>query len=327
MGTSPEYRATVIIVNWNGKALLTDTLYALKAQTEQPFHTIIVDNDSHDGSVEFIRRNFPHIDVIALDWNSGFAHANNVAILKVCTPYTILLNNDAVPSRLWVSSLTNALDETPDAGMAASKMLYFDAPGLIDRVGDAYTTAGVAKLRGRKEFSTFFNSPEWIFGACAGAAIYRTEALRDVGLFDDDFFLVNEDVDLSFRLQLRGYKCLYVPEAVVFHKASSTIVHDSEISVYYGHRNLEWVYVKNLPLALIIKTLPLHILYDLLAMVFFTIKGHGRTYLKAKRDALAGFPLMLKKRRRIIRSRTVDNHYIQSLMTPENFIGRRKIHD
>jgi len=320
-----KYRATIIIVNWNGKSLLTDTLYALKAQTYSNYKTVIVDNGSEDGSIEYIEWAFPDIETIALDWNSGFSYANNIAINQVKSTYTVLLNNDAVPARTWLENLVSALDANPSAGSAASKMLYFDNPSLIDRVGDAYTTAGVAKLRGRKESSNKFTNPEWIFGACAGAAIYRTNALMEVGLFDDDFFLINEDVDLSFRLQSRGYRCLFVPKAIVFHKASSSIVHDSPTSVYYGHRNLEWVYLKNLPLTVIFKTLPLHIVYVLVAMAFFFTQGHARTYLRAKRDAIKELSRVLKKRKKIQASRTVDANYILSLFVSEDIIGRKKI--
>ena len=320
-----DYRATVILVNWNGKALLADTLYALQLQTYQSFHTILVDNGSSDGSIEFVNQHFPQIETVRLSWNSGFAYANNIAIKKSRSPYAVLLNNDAVPARTWLENLVSALDACPSAGFAASKMLYFDNPSLIDRVGDAYTTAGVGKLRGRKQSSAHFTDPEWIFGACAGAAIYRTEAIKEVGVFDKDFFLINEDVDLSFRLQLRGYKCLFVPEAVVYHKASSTIGHDSETSIYFGHRNLEWVYLKNLPLSIIAKTLPMHLLYVTLAFGFFLLKGQGRTYLRAKKDALAAAFHMLRKRRKIQTARCVDSKYIASLISSENFIDRKII--
>ena len=148
---------------------------------------------------------------------------------------------------------------------------------------------------------------------------------RRLGLLDNDFFLINEDVDLSFRLQSRGYRCLYAPDAIVFHKASSSIVHDSTISVYYGHRNLEWVYIKNLPLTIIAKTLPLHLLYIALAFSFFLFKGHGRTYLKSKKDAFIGVGKMLQKRRKIQSMRCVNTNYIASLMVPENFINRKNI--
>jgi hypothetical protein len=182
----------------------------------------------------------------------------------------------------------------------------------------------VAKLRGRKNPSNLFETGEWIFGACAGAAIYRTNALKEVGLFDEDFFLINEDVDLSFRLQSRGYRCLFVPEAVVYHKASSSIIHDSEMSVYYGHRNLEWVYLKNLPMSLIIKTMPLHIAYVFIAMAFFFMQGLGKTYLKAKRDAILALPFILKKRKKIQSVRSVDAHYLMSLFSKENIADRKK---
>ena len=319
-------RATVIIVNWNGKELLSDTLFALQLQTFYYFRTIIIDNASTDGSKEYIRKFFPNIELIEMSWNSGFAIANNVALKKIISPYTVLLNNDAVPAKEWLRNLIKALDENPQAGFAASKMLYYDNPGVIDRVGDAYTTAGVAQLRGRKEPASCYSKPGWIFGACAGAAIYRTDVLREVNFFDEDYFLINEDVDLSFRLQLRGYKCLYVPDAIVFHKASSSIVHDSQMSVYYGHRNLEWVYLKNMPFKLIVKTLPAHLLYIIIAFFYFLIKGHGVTYLKAKKDALIGFLKMLKKRREIQKKRCVNTKYIASIMDPENFLNRKKIH-
>lgn len=325
MEKAPDGRTTVIVVNWNGKHLLAETLYALQLQTYQRFHTVVVDNGSSDGSVDYVRRHFPGVEIIPLGWNSGFAHANNIAIGNTRSEFAALLNNDAVPSRTWLEQLVKALESNPNAGFAASKMLYFDNPGFIDRAGDAYTKAGVGKLRGRKAPALRYAVPEWIFGACAGAALYRTKALKEVGLFDEEFFLINEDVDLSFRLQARGYRCIYVPEAVVYHKASSSIVHDSKTSVYYGHRNLEWVYLKNLPLELIIKTLPLHLLYIVLAFVFFLLKGHGRTYLKAKQDALKGLRTVLKKRRKIQAARLVDTCYLASLMTPEDFFSRKRI--
>lgn len=325
MKQKSDYRATVILVNWNGKTLLSDTLYALQIQTYKPFHTILIDNGSSDGSIEFINQKFPQIETIALGWNSGFAYANNIAIKKCRSPYAVLLNNDAVPSRTWLENLIAALDDYPSAGFGASKMLYFDNPRLIDRVGDAYTDAGVGKLRGRKKPSESFSKPEWIFGACAGAAIYRTEALKEVGLFDEDYFLINEDVDLSFRLQSRGYKCLYVPEAIVFHKASSSIVHDSETSIYYGHRNMEWVYIKNLPWGLIVKTLPLHIVYNFLAFLLFMRKKHGKTYLRAKFDVVMNLNRLLKKRKNIQSEMKVSPDYLWSIMEKEDFIERLKI--
>jgi GT2 family glycosyltransferase len=233
-----------------------------------------------------------------------------------------LLNNDAVAHPLWLQSLVGALEAYPEAGFAASKMLFYDNPEIIDRAGDSYTRAGAGLLRGRAEPASSYNRQEWIFGACAAAALYRLRMLHYIELFDEDFFLLYEDVDLSFRAQLRGYKCLYVPEAIVYHKGSGSIIYDSPTSVYYGHRNLEWVYIKNMPAGLIIKTLFPHIIYDMAAFFFFAARGRSKDFIKAKWDALKGLNKVLKKRRQIQDNRKVGNDYIWGLMAKEHFFQR-----
>lgn len=313
---------SVIIINWNGKKLVSECLDGLRRQTCQAFRAILVDNGSNDGSLDFIKHHYPEVETIALPENLGFSRANNIALKAIKTEYVALLNNDAVPHPLWLKTLVEALEEHLEAGFAASKMFFYDKPRIIDRAGDAYTRAGTGLLRGRGRSSINYDRQEWIFGACAGAALYRTLMLHDIGLFDEDFFLVYEDVDLSFRAQLKGYKCLYVPEAIVHHKASSSIIYDSPTSVYYGHRNLEWVYIKNMPTGLILKTIFLHIIYDIGAFFFFTTRGRSKDFVKAKLDALKGLKKALKKRRQIQRSRIVDDDYIWGLMAKEHFFQR-----
>ena len=313
----------VIIVTWNAKTYIEECLSGLNKQTFKGFSIILVDNASDDGSLELVRNNYPEVKTIALRENLGFASANNIAIKSVDTEYVALLNPDAVPHPDWLKNLLKALENHPEAGSAASKMLLYDHPSAIDRAGDVYTTAGTALLRGRGDPSDKYNNQEWVFGACAGAALYRTRMLRDIGLFDEDFFLLYEDVDLGFRAQLKGYKCLYVPEAIVYHKASSSIVYDSPISVYYSHRNLEWVYIKNMPSSLIPKTICLHLIYDIAAFFYFAAKGRIKEFTKAKRDALKGLKRALKKRRLIQDSRrVVDDDYIWGLLEKELFLPR-----
>ena len=313
---------SVIIVNWNGRKFLAKCLESLLHQAYRRFSIILVDNGSNDGSIDFVIRNYPEVKTIALPKNVGFSVANNIAIKTVKTEYVALLNNDAVAHPLWLQSLIGALESCPEAGFAASKMLYYDNPEIIDRAGDSYTRAGAGLLRGRAEPASSYNRQEWIFGACAAAALYRTRMLRDIGLFDEDFFLLYEDVDLSFRAQLRGYKCLYVPEAIVYHKGSGSIIYDSPTSVYYGHRNLEWVYIKNMPAGLILKTLFPHIIYDMAAFFFFAARGRSKDFIKAKWDALKGLNKVLKKRRQIQDNRKVGNDYIWGLMAKEHFFQR-----
>ena len=313
---------SVIIVNWNGKKFIEECLDGLRRQTCQFFSVIVVDNASVDGSLELVHKKYPEVKTISLAENLGFATANNIAIKSIDTDYVALLNNDAVPHPAWLWSLLRALEMNPEAGMAASRMLLKDRPGVIDRAGDAYTTAGTALLHGRGEPSHKFNHKRWVFGACAGAALYRKRMLDDIGLFDNEFFLLYEDVDLSFRAQIQGYQCLYEPAAIVYHEASSSIGEDSSISVYYSHRNLEWVYIHNMPSGLIIKTIFQHLIYNIASFLFFVLKGRGADFVRAKWHASKGFKKAFGKRRQIQTTRKVSDEYIWSLFEKERFLPR-----
>ena len=130
---------SVVIVNWNGKKFLSECLESLRQQAYRRFSIILVDNGSNDGSIDFVIRNYPEVKTIALSKNVGFSVANNIAIKTVHTEYVALLNNDAVAHPLWLQSLMGALESCPEAGFAASKMLFYDNPEIIDRAGDSYT--------------------------------------------------------------------------------------------------------------------------------------------------------------------------------------------
>ena len=313
---------TVVIVNWNGGLYIRECLNSLEKQTVPEFSIIMVDNGSSDGSLELVRESFAEVHIIPLEKNLGFAGGNNIALKGVTTEFVALLNNDAMPHANWLANLVDALHNHPTTGFAASKMLFYHKPDLIDRAGDVFTTAGTALLRGRGKDAEAYDKKEYVFGACAGAALYRTAMLRDIGLFDEDFFLLYEDVDLSFRAQLNGYRCIYVPEAVVYHVGSGSIGDDSPTSVYYSHRNLEWVYIKNMPDSLIKKTILAHLIYDLAALIFFAAKGRGAIYLKAKWDAIKGIRKALKKRRKIQENKKVLDEYIWNLLEKEKFLPR-----
>jgi GT2 family glycosyltransferase len=322
--TSISDQVRIIIVNWNGRAFLEECLQSLRKQTFRSFSITLVDNGSTDASLEFLQSHFPEVKVIALKENLGFTGANNTALRDLTPPYVALLNNDAVADPRWLEFLVEALNQTEEAGFAASRMLFYDQPAVIDRCGDGYTRAGAALLRGRNEPADHYKRREWIFGACAGAALYRTSMLRDIGFFDEDFFLLCEDVDLSFRAQLKGYKCLYVPEATVFHKGSGSLVRDSPLSVYYGHRNLEWVYIQNMPARLIVRTLFSHVIYNISALCYFVLRGRGVDFIRAKKDALKGLGRALNKRRQIQKSRTVDDAYIWGILDRPALLNRLK---
>ena len=206
-------KVCIIIVNWNGKKFISECLDGVGKQTYRDFSIIVVDNGSDDGSIDFITKKYPGVETVSLPENLGFSVANNVALKNIQSEYVAFLNNDAVPDPFWLNSLVDALEHHPQAGFAASKMLFKDKPTIIDRAGDSYTTAGAGLLRGRGRPADNYNKQEWVFGTCAGSAIFRIQVLNETGFFDEDFFLLYEDVDLSFRAQLRGYKCFVCPRS------------------------------------------------------------------------------------------------------------------
>jgi GT2 family glycosyltransferase len=316
------YLVTIIIVNWNGRALLSECLESLRKQKFRDFETLLVDNGSSDGSVDWVKHHYPEIRIISLSKNTGFCIANNIGYSQAKTKYVALLNNDAVAHPLWLQNLVNGLETHEQAGSAASKILHHGNPNVIDRAGDAYTNAGVGLLRGRGMPSKAYDEPQWVFGACAAAALYRKSMIEDIGFFDEDFFLIYEDVDLSFRAQLNAYKCLYIPNAIVYHKSSSTIVRDSHISIYYGHRNLEWVYLKNMPFVLLMETLLLHIFHAVGSVFYFSSKGNVKSIVRAKIDAFKQLKKILIKRREIQRNIKINNAYLRDLLVKEYFFHR-----
>jgi len=316
------YDITVIVVNWNGKKHIEKCIRGLEKQTLKDFSVVLVDNGSNDGSIEVVSKNYPGIETIELNRNVGFAAANNIAINNIQSEYVALLNNDASPHPQWLEKLKETIEEYPDAGSVASKMLFYSNHNIIDRAGDAYTIAGAGQLRGRGASFENYNAREYVFGACAGAALYRTALLQDIGVFDEDFFILYEDVDLSFRAQLAGYKCIYNPEAIVYHVGSGSIGEDTSTSVYYGHRNLEWVYIKNMPGSLIKRTIVPHLIYVLAAGIYFIAKGRGGDYLRAKCDAFKSMRNAIYKRNKIQGNKKVVDEYIWNLLEKENILLR-----
>ncbi|MBW2707729.1 MAG: glycosyltransferase family 2 protein [Deltaproteobacteria bacterium] len=313
---------TVIIVNWNGRHLLPDCLKSLRAQEFKNFKTILVDNGSSDDSVDWVRGCHPEVKIIPLPTNTGFCVANNVGCRAAKSKYVALLNNDAVAHPLWLQRLVAALETHDRAGFAASKILNYGKPDTIDRAGDSYTRAGAGLLRGRGMGSTAYDQQEWIFGACAAAALYRKRMIDEIGFFNEDFFLLYEDVDLSFRAQLKGYRCLYVPEAMVYHKTSSSIVRDSHTSIYYGHRNLEWVYFQNMPGRLLARTIFLHLVHQMGSFLYFSCNGGMKSILRAKWDAFKHIKKVLRTRRMIQKGKRVEDSYVWTLLEKERFFAR-----
>lgn len=307
---------SVIVLNWNGRHLLEDCLRSLSQQQFRDFETIVVDNGSVDGSVDFVTREYPEVRVVALDSNLGFCGGNNQGLPAVRGQYVLFLNNDTevAPSALgelcrWITA------DPPEVGSWSMQLLRWDHRDIIDTCGIGYTTFGASyQIGSTQRADDASTASRWTFGASGGAGCFRRTVLEDIGAFDDDFFYSNEDVDLAFRAQLAGYRCRYIPTAVVYHRGSATAGATSDRTIYHIQRNLEWVFFKNMPTKLLWKYLPLHLAYLLGWVMFWSLKGKGKVVLRAKWDALRAWQTVRAKRRQIQSQRRVPVEYIESLI-------------
>ena len=304
----------VIIVNYNSGAYLAACLAALARQTVPPGRILVVDNASSDDSLTRGLAGRTQVESEQMGYNAGFAVANNRG-LALCRdyPWVALLNPDAFAEPRWLEEMLAVAG--PGIGAVACRMRQADDARVLDGTGDVYHVSGLAW---RRQYGNPVASPEPtrqpVFAPCAAAALYRHAAVIEADGFDEDYFCYFEDVDLGFRLRLLGYACAYTPAAVVRHVGSGIAGRDSDFTIYHGHRNLVWTFVKNMPGRLFWLYLPQHLLLNLVSLVYFAFKGRGATLLKAKWHALGGLGAAWRKRAVIQRSRRIDVGVVRTHM-------------
>jgi len=308
-------KVSIIIVNWNGERYLRVCLSSLLFQTYANREIIFVDNGSTDDSVHYVKEQFPAVTVIELRENAGFTGGNAAGVRVANGEYLALVNNDTRVHERWLENLIQPMLADRNVGICASRIL-FEADGSFDSAGGGITTAAVGFNQGLNQGAEGFASPNRVFGACGAAVLYRHRMIEEIGFLDEDFFLYDEDADLNFRAQHSGWKCVYVPNAVAYHKGNATSGRLSETHVYYHTRNLEFVWIKNMPLGLMLRFAHEKLLQEIGSFCYLCLR-HGKwvPYLRAKRDALKMLPVMWKKRRTIQARRRVSNVYLRTLMT------------
>ncbi len=319
--------ASVVVPNWNGLNVLDTCLGSLRKQSFAGFQTVLVDNGSTDGSAGYVARNFPEVRVVSLGENRGFSAAVNAGIKASDTELVVLLNNDTEQHPRWLEALVRAAGAHPEAGFFASKLVDFRDRSVLDGAGDALRLSGLPYRLGHGEKDRGqYDRPGYVFGACAAAALYRREMLEEVGLFDEDFFAYCEDGDLSFRAQLAGYRCLYVPEAVVYHIGSaSTGGKRSPTATRLGTRNGLGLLVKNLPAPLLPRFLPFLVPGQLSRLVTAAASGVWRDHLRGVGEAARLLPLTLRKRREVQKRRRVSDEYVLRLLRGSSRAAARSL--
>lgn len=318
----------MVVVNWNGAAHLPDCLGSIARQSYPSLQIIVVDNGSTDGSVEILRSTYGNrVHLIESPVNLGFASGNNLGIRAATGAYVALLNNDAVADAGWVEALVQAAEADPRVGMCASKIYVRGQPGVLDSAGLLLSRDGVGRGRGRLERDDGrFAREEDALVPSGCAALYRRAMLDAIGLFDEDFFAYCEDTDLGLRGRLAGWRCRYVPGAVVFHTYSGSSAPYSPFKAFQVERNRIWVVVKCFPLSLMAGSVG-YTLARYLVQAYGTLSGRGAAarmagetsrwsmasiLLRAYGAALARLPRMWSRRRRVQAMRTVTHREVRS---------------
>ena len=311
---------SVLVLNWNGAAVLPRCLDALQAQSFHDFEVLVLDNASTDGSVDEVERRWPGFRLVRFESNLGFSLANNRGARLARGRWLAFLNNDAFPRPDWLERLVEASLAWPDVACFASCLVYAGDPAAgdparVQSAGDVCNISGFAWSRG----NGFPMTPEYqqvaeVFSPCGAAAIYSRQAFLEVGGFNEDFISHLEDVDLGFRLRLAGRRCLYIPSALVEHVVSAGYGVVSERTVYQVQRNVVWLYVADMPGSLFWKYLPFHLLANLVFLAYYTLHARARAVWRAKLDALLGLPAAIRRRRKLQHLRVVTPGEIDSVL-------------
>lgn len=287
--------ASILVVNYNSGPHLKTCIESLKAQKHENFEVILLDNASSDDSLENAKSAIgddTRFKVIKETNNLGFAKGNNQAAEHARADWIITLNPDAFPFPDWLEILFEAARDNPQIVHFGSTQYASHDNKLLDGAGDRYLAAGIpwrdrstarinlARFNGEKTYETF--------SACAAAAMYRADKFRQMGGFDERFFCFVEDVDLGFRLRLRGHACLQVIDANVVHVGGGAGGGESDFARFYGTRNLIWCFVKNMPRPLIVLLSPALLVVLATIVLKAIVRGNVLNVLHAVSEACSG---------------------------------------
>jgi GT2 family glycosyltransferase len=316
----------VVILNWNGISLFSQFLPSVLTHSREEGVTIYVaDNGSTDGSVDFLRKNFPSVCLISLDRNYGFAGGYNRALKQIQADYYILLNSDVEVTPDWIIPCIKRLEEEPDAAAVQPKIRSFTdrnkfeyagaAGGFIDYLGFPFCRGRI--LVELEEDNGQYDQPASLFWATGACMFIRSGLFHASGGFDEDFFAHMEEIDLCWRLKNQGWKIVFEPNSVVFHLGGATLSYQSPEKVFLNFRNSLWMMVKNLPKRQLLSRLIPRMVLDGVAAVHFLLTGEVKAFksvLRAHRDFYITLPEFLRKRKDLVKLVRQNRH-------PEMFRG------
>ena len=316
-GVTPRVpRFSIIIVNYNSGRFLQGAVDSLARQTCQDFELLVVDNASSDSSFSTLNTSeIVSARTFAEDKNHGFAKGNNLAAKAASGDWLVLLNPDAVAAPDWLERIDEAVSKHPKTVMFASAQYQLSDPSRLDGAGDAYLAVGFPWRGGFGRLASELPGEGICFSPCGAGAIYRRDIFIAEGGFDEDFFCYCEDVDLAFRLRLKGHHCRFLPQAAIHHEGGGSSGKASDFAVSHGARNRIWTFAKNMPLLAVAITLPGHVVLTMAVLLRGLQTGRFGATWRGVMDGIRGLGPMLAKRRDVQNGRSVSSRELLRSMS------------
>ena len=314
--------ASIIVPSHDGRRWLAQCLPHVASGIATSYEVIVSDNGSRDDTVGWLATEWPAVRAVCAPEAIGFAAACNRGARAASGSVLVVLNNDTEPEDGWVDRLIEQVVADPDRVVATARLVLLDAPDIMDSAGDEYAWWGAAYKRGAGHVSRHYDEPREVFSPCGAAFAIGRDLFARLGGFDEVFGSVCEDVDLGYRVRLVGGRCVYVPSAVVRHAGSATLGIEAPGPIRLGQRNMEWTWWANTPAVLLLPMLPLHVVYNVIAAVFFWRRGRSGAFWQGKREALAGWRHAVAKRRHAQAMRSVGAGRIAAAMTPPPLLSK-----
>ncbi|MCM4154590.1 glycosyltransferase family 2 protein [Gramella sp. AN32] len=324
----------VLILNWNGKELLKQFLPSVVKYSEQAA-LYVIDNDSTDGSVSFLKQHYPEIKIIKHAENLGYAGGYNQALKRIPENISVLLNSDVEVTENWLKPFLSIFEKFENVAAIQPKILdyrrkdYFEyagaAGGFIDKFGYPYCRGRIFESLEKdvgqydQEIPVF-----WASGACL---VIRTEIFNKYGGLDEDFFAHQEEIDLCWRLHNKGYTIKFTPKSKVYHVGGATLQQLNPKKTFFNYRNSLYMLLKNLPIKDLYIILFARMILDGVAAVKFLFEGklnHISAIFKAHLSFYRNFSVMKRKRKVLENS---EKYYNATSVVYAHFIKRKSKFD
>jgi GT2 family glycosyltransferase len=313
-------QVTVVLLNWNGRDFLAPCIEAVLSQTYSPIELIVVDNGSSDGSIEFIRKKYgEQLTIIENGVNLGFSRAMNIGMAAAAGKYIMPLNFDIIMNADFISRMVEAAETAEDIGSISGKLLRLSNEGktdIIDSTGHLIFNNRYVINRGEDQKDTGrFDTPGFVFGTCGAVPLYKKDMLDDIAYegqyYDEAFFIMLEDVDIDWRAQLRGWRCLYAPAAVAYHYRGATGSGKSRLIQRHYFKNRYLLMWQNDKFWSILKSLPAVWLMDMYLFIDIIFTSPPALFL-AMTDLVRLAPLARQKRHFVQSRRKIPQSQIET---------------